>query len=310
MKKGRILKTAAVVIAAAAAYTIRACMPFHGADKPCDLSSGGNKVEINGRDIWYDVVNPDGEGTPIYVLAGGTALSSDYLESSLMFISESRPLIFWDQRCQGRSEYTRDLKDCDFESYSDDLEALRKYLTPDKDIIVMSHSYGGAAALQYAADHGSSVEGMVFISSVGIKTKLMMSDAYFHIGLPPLDHEKADQWFVDHMEDIFKDSIVDETVSSLFSNTKINYALYMKNDGMDRYDFSEKLKGCDIPALILLGGEKEIPITNMKAAETLHECFVRSEICEFPECGHFLFYEAHDAFMEKVDSFFDTLGAA
>ena len=271
------------MIVSAAAYTIWACMPFHGAVKPCDLSSGGSKVEINGRDIWYDIVNPEGEGAPVYVMAGGTALSSDYLESSLMFISDSRPLVFWDQRCQGRSEYTRDLSDCDFESYAADLEALRKYLTPDEDIILISHSYGGAAALQYAADYGENVEGMIFISSVGIKTKLMMSDAYFHIGLPPLDQEKANQWYVDHMCDIYRDSIADETVSTLFTDTKINYALYMKNDGMDRYDFSEEIKDCRIPALILLGGEKETPITNRSAAETLHECFTDSEMYEFPE---------------------------
>lgn len=303
----KILFSVIAVIIIIAVYSICACMPLRSINSECDTENGGYKVEINGHDIWYNIYNQESEMSPVYVIAGGTGLSSDYLEESLMFISESRPVIFYDGRCQGRSEYKSDLKNCNFENYAKDLETLRKYLTPDDDIIILCHSYGGATALQYAADYQENVEAMIFLSSVGLKTKLMASDAYFRTGLPPLNQEKANQWYVDNMAEIYKDYIADESVKSLFEYTRINYALYMKNDALDKYDVTDELTGCKIPALIFVGGEKETPITDKSVAEELHQAFVNSEIHEFSECGHFLFYEAHNEFCDLTVDFLSNL---
>jgi proline iminopeptidase len=303
----KILFLVVAIIIIIAIYSIRACMPFRGINKECDTENGGYKVEINGYDIWYNIYNEESELSPVYVIAGGTGLSSDYLEDSLMFIAESRPVIFYDGRCQGRSEYKSDLKNCDFENYAEDLEALRKYLTPEDDIILLCHSYGGATALQYAVDYQENVEAMIFLSSVGVKTKLMASDAYFRTGFPPLNQEKANQWYVDNMAEIYRNYIADESVKNLFEDTKINYALYMKNDALDKYDFTDELTDCKIPALIFVGGEKETPITDKNVAEELSQTFVNSEMHVFSECGHFLFYEQHDEFCELTDDFLSNL---
>lgn len=303
----KILFSVIAVIIIIAVYSICACMPLRGINSECNTENGGYKVEINGHDIWYNIYNQESEMSPVYVIAGGTGLSSDYLEESLMFISESRPVIFYDGRCQGRSEYKSDLKNCDFENYAKDLESLRKYLTPDNDIIIVCHSYGGATALQYAANYQENVEAMIFLSSVGLKTKLMVSDAYLRTGLPPLNQKKANQWYVDNIAEIYKNYIADESVESLFKDTRINYALYMKNDALDKYNVTEELTSCKIPALIFVGGEKETPITDKSVAEELHQAFLNSEIHEFSECGHFLFYEAHDEFCDLTDDFLSNL---
>lgn len=302
-KNKRILKYFVFVIFVIAVYCGCACVPLCSAEKECDVSSGGFKVEISGRDIWYNIYNENSEETPIYVIAGGMGLSSDYLESGLMFLAENHPIIFYDGRCAGRSEYTRDLSDCTFENYAKDLEALRKYLTPDKDIIIISHSYGGAAAMQYVVDYQENVESMIFISSVGIRTGYYFSDAYFHTGVPPLDQNAANQWFIDNIGSIYGGSMTNSDCLKIFENTKINYSLMIKNNGLDKYDFSEQLKDVNVPCLVLVGGEKDTGLTNLAIAKELNDTLPNSEIFQFQNSGHFCFFEEYDSFKDKISEF-------
>ena len=299
----KVIISVVILLLITIGYCFAACMPFHGVEKECDVSRGGQKLKISGRDIWYKIYNENAKGTPVYVIAGGTGLSSDYLESGLMFLSDTHPVVFYDGRCAGRSEYTSDLSDCTFKNYAKDLESLRKYLTPEKDIIIAAHSYGGATALQYACDYSDNMESMILISSVGAKTSLFFSDAYFHTGLPPLDQEKANKWFIDNIEYTFGAKSDKSDIPALFKNSSFNYALMMRNNALERYDLTEELGRSDVPVLILVGGDSETPITNIEIAEELHGILKNSRLHQFEDCGHFCFAEEPDLFKDTVMNF-------
>lgn len=309
MKKKRklVLPILVILFLAVIGLCVLSMMPLYGDDKECDTSEGGNSIAINGHIMWYRMDNAEGKGTPIYVLAGGPGFSTDYMENYLEFLSENHPVIFYDGRCSGRSEYTADLSDCTYENYAEDVEVLRQRLTPDQKIILMAHSSGGVTAMAYLDKYEENLEGAVFISSVGYKTKVVFSDEYIHTGFPPFNQRYANSWFSINIKELYGDYIVNKEVENILDNTKINYALMMKNEAKDTYNYEKTLKKSSIPALILSGGEKDTPMTGKEEAQQLHELLENSTLYQFQHSGHFCFAEEPEIFQKKVNKFIENL---
>lgn len=282
-------------------------MPFRGQEKECDTSGGGNSIAINGHIMWYKMCNPSGKGTPIYVLAGGPGFSSDYMEKYMTFLEQDHPVIFYDGRCSGRSEYQADLSDCTYENYAKDLEVLRERLTPQQKMILMAHSSGGITAMAYLEQYEEQLAGIIFISSAGGRTKVVYSDQYLHTGFPPFNQRYANAWFVLNIKELYDDYIVNKDIEGVLDNSKINYALMMKNEGRDKYDYEKALRKSDVAALILHGGERDTPMTGTAEAEKLHELLGNSQIYEFKNSGHFCFAEEPELFQEKVNEFLQSI---
>ncbi len=304
-KKKRILPIIIIVVVLIAIYSTLTTMPVSGATQKCNLDNTGNVVEVNGYDIWYKIYNYKSDNTPIYVIPGGNGFSSEYLEDSLDFLAEDHPVIFFDPRCSGNSEYTKDLSSCTFENYAKDLEALRNYLTPNKKIIVVAHSYAGATAMKYSIDYGNNLESMILISSVGSSKHIFLSNSYFKTGLPPINQTKSNKWYVDNISAMYGNYCENKDVLKSFKKTKFNYALMMKNAALDSYDYTDDLHNVNVPTLILVGNDKETPITNREIAKDLSKTIKNSKLYEFDNSGHFCFAEEPTKFKEVVNDFID-----
>ena len=87
-------------------------MPPFATERNALKTSYGDYLEIDDFKLWYELLNPDSDKTPIIVIAGGSGLSSDYLEDSLQFLSTEHPLLFYDTRGVLRSEERRVGKEC------------------------------------------------------------------------------------------------------------------------------------------------------------------------------------------------------
>jgi proline iminopeptidase len=130
------------------------------------LRDGPHDVVINGVRLWYRVAGkPATDVAPVVFLHGGpgqgsyhfAALAGPYVEPSLR-------LIYFDQRGSGRSErpWTGEYGKS---TLVEDIEGLRRELGVPQ-IALIGHSFGGALALEYAAQYPEHVSKVVFVAGL------------------------------------------------------------------------------------------------------------------------------------------------
>src|SRR5512136_3020876 len=105
-----------------------------------------------------------GQGYPLVLMHGGPGLDHTSL-LSLQPCADQFTLIFYDHRCNGRSEGA-DVSSMTWENLTADAEALRQTLGLDK-WAVLGHSFGGMVALEYALRYPSSLSHLILMDTCG-----------------------------------------------------------------------------------------------------------------------------------------------
>lgn len=283
-------------------YAVSLMIPSGAVQRAAITAGGGNTVNIDGFDIWYTLYNEESRETPVIVVAGGGALSSDYMEESLRFLADTHPVLFFDSRGCGRSQIKPDLADYSVPIFSEGIEALRAHFFPDRNIIVVAHSFGGLVAMDYAANYAERVEKLILISSVSADYKPVMTTAYFKAGLPPRDQSAANEWYVQNMDVFFGPYFQNTSAKAILDKTMASYAVMM-HVGKSKLDLTPKIKNITMPVLLLVGGEKEYPITGMDVARKLKSLLPNARLEQLVHSGHFMFAEENDEFQQLVNQF-------
>jgi pimeloyl-ACP methyl ester carboxylesterase len=105
-----------------------------------------------------------GQGYPLVLMHGGP--SQDYTSLlPLQPLADHFTLIFYDHRCNGRSEGA-EVSSMTFENLTADADALRQELGYDQ-WAVLGHSFGGNVALEYALRYPHSLSHLILINSGG-----------------------------------------------------------------------------------------------------------------------------------------------
>jgi proline iminopeptidase len=105
-----------------------------------------------------------GQGYPLLLMHGGPGL--DYTTMlPLQPLADQFTLVFYDHRCNGRSEGA-DVSSMTFENLTADADALRQRLGFDK-WAVIGHSFGGNVALEYALRYPQSLSRLVLMNTGG-----------------------------------------------------------------------------------------------------------------------------------------------
>ena len=112
-----------------------------------------------------------GQGYPLVLMHGGPSLDYTTL-LDLKPLADQFTLVFYDHRCNGRSEGA-DVSSMTMDNLTADADALRQKLGFDR-WAVLGHSFGGNVALEYALRYPQSL------------TKLILMDT------------GGDQWWVNH----------------------------------------------------------------------------------------------------------------
>lgn len=115
---------------------------------------------VTRADLYYRDV---GEGQAIVVVHGGPDFDHTYLLPDLDRLATGYRLVYYDQRCRGRSRGALDLEDIHIGRYVEDLEGVRKHLGLDS-IAVLGHSWGGVVAMHYALAHPERVSHLVLMN--------------------------------------------------------------------------------------------------------------------------------------------------
>jgi proline iminopeptidase len=105
-----------------------------------------------------------GRGYPLVLMHGGPGLDHTTL-LPLQPLADQFTLIFYDHRCNGRSEGA-EVSSMTFENLTADADALRQALGFDQ-WAVLGHSFGGNVALEYALRYPQSLSRLVLMNNGG-----------------------------------------------------------------------------------------------------------------------------------------------
>jgi proline iminopeptidase len=271
-----------------------------------------------------------GRGTPMIVLHGGPDFDISYLLPELDRLSDRFHLIYYDQRGRGRSADSVNPEDVTLESEMADLDEVREHFHLDK-VVLLGHSWGTVLALEYALRHPERVSRLVLMDPAPASvadinrfrqervekwpalmelrkaildtTAYKEADpdavvAYYRVHFKPAlarseDYEKLilrmETRFIEQgREGILKSRAVeDRLVNETWASPK-------------GYDLHPKLKGLNIPALVITGDHDFFPF----AAEHIAEAIQDARLVTLKDCGHFPYLECPAPLREQIDAFF------
>ena len=118
-------------------------------------------MKIRDVSLFVEVV---GRGRPLLLMHGGPGLDHWSL-TSFHRISNQVTLVFYDHRCNGRSEGAP-LGSMTWDNLTADAEALRRTLGFER-WAVLGHSFGGHVALEYALRYPDSLSHLVLLDTAG-----------------------------------------------------------------------------------------------------------------------------------------------
>ena len=116
-------------------------------------------MSIRGVSLFVEVV---GHGYPLALMHGGPGLDHTTL-LSLQPLADQFTLVFYDHRCNGRSQGA-DVSSMTWENLTDDADCLRQALGFEK-WAVLGHSFGGNVALEYALRYPGSVSHLILMDT-------------------------------------------------------------------------------------------------------------------------------------------------
>jgi proline iminopeptidase len=271
-----------------------------------------------------------GRGTPMIVLHGGPDFDISYLLPELDRLSDRFHLIYYDQRGRGRSADSVNPEDVTLESEMVDLDEVREHFHLDK-VVLLGHSWGTVLALEYALRHPERVSRLVLMdpapASVAdinrfrqervekwpalMELRKAISDttaykeadpdavvAYYRVHFKPAlarseDYEKL----ILRMETRFIEQGKEGILKSRAVEDRLVNETWASPKG---YDLHPKLKGLNIPALVITGDHDFFPF----AAEHIAQAIPDARLVRLKDCGHFPYLECPAPLREQLDAFF------
>jgi proline iminopeptidase len=119
------------------------------------------KISVRGISLNVKIM---GRGTPLALMHGGPGADL-YTMMSFKPLANQFTLVFYDHRCNGRSEGA-DVSSLTWENLTADADALREKLGFEK-WAVLGHSFGGYVALEYALRYPNRLSHLVLVDTGG-----------------------------------------------------------------------------------------------------------------------------------------------
>jgi proline-specific peptidase len=280
----------------------------------------------DGRKLSY---KRTGSGPTLVCHGGGPGFSSLYL-GDLGALDERLELILLDPRGTGGSDRPADPRAYAIEDYVDDVEALRRNLGLER-IDLLGHSHGGVVAIAYAAWHPERVERLILASTLarwgpehqaafeaGVAARI--GEPWYADAKAALEAEQAGDFTTDEeMEELavrefpfyfahFGDEERAYVETLRVDSTNSDTLRYFNKEIWETFDLRPDLERINAPTLVITGAEDFI--TGPVPAAEIEQGLADVSKVIIPNCGHFIFFEAPEAFSEAVVSFLGVASAA
>jgi len=274
----------------------------------------GKMFDAAGVAIYYEV-RGSGPATPLIVANGGPGFDHSYLHCSAAWdeLAKRRPVVFYDQRGNGRSGALKKGQTCTLADQIADLEALRTHLGYDR-IELLGHSWGGYLAMAYAAAHPQRINHLIICDSAAPKWE---DTAFlFKYIFPEKTAEQDKTAFAQEMgDDAALNSYMRIYLSMLFYSEEkrdaflANAASYkytkeinaLLNTDLRRFDLNPELAKFRFPALVITG-RYDINVAPSTAYK-IHQAIPGSRFAVFERSGHLPFYEEPEKFVTLLEEF-------
>jgi proline iminopeptidase len=137
-----------------------------------NTSAEGRIAVPGGRVFWRRFGTTS--GVPLLVVHGGPGLTSNYLES-LTALSDTRPVVTWDQLDCGRSDCPTDPALWTLERFVEELDIVRETLTPGP-VHILGHSWGSTLTMEWLVTRTPGAVASVTFASPCISTLRWIDD--------------------------------------------------------------------------------------------------------------------------------------
>jgi proline iminopeptidase len=274
----------------------------------------GQELTVGDVKLYYEVHGLS-SGMPLLVVNGGPGLDHSYLEISAVWseLARRRPVVFYDQRGNGRSSRLAEGQPCGLAEQLTDLDALRQHLGFEQ-IDLLGHSWGGNLAMAYTARYPQQVHKLILVGSGAPK----LGDTVFlfeHVFPETVARENALAFAVElgDEEAILADNreyasmcfyspqkrdAVLSVADSFVFRPEINKMLWADTE---KFDLGAELAKFQLPTLVMTGryDADVAPAVSFK----IHQAIAGSRFVVFEQSGHCPFFEEPQMFLEVVESF-------
>lgn len=257
------------------------------------------KIKANDIELYYEWKgNPDG---PTVVFVNGLLTDTASWNGHLPFFEEHYRCLVYDCRGQGQSDkpdhvYETPMHTADLAALVDKLEIAHAHF--------IGLSNGGAAVLQYAADHPERVDSVVAVGAYAyvdtiLRVKLMSWVRAMEAGGSPLRFDVATPW-------VWGGGFLEKNYEGLLYfrekgvNMPIEWAMNLIKGAMV-HDIRDRLESVQAPTLVVVG-EDDV-LTPPKLARYIAGRVPNAQLHIMPEIGHAAALEDVEGFCRVVLDF-------
>lgn len=277
------------------------------------------KEYVNTDDSVRIFVKQSGQGPLcIFIHGGPGAWSRSFEELKGNNLESGLTMVYYDQRGCGRSESSPD-GNYSIDRMVEDIDLIRKYYHADK-VYLLSHSFGGILAVNYALRYPDRVRGLILANST-LNIGLSLKNQIDYINLLLTANFTVQDSSESSLMSTFiraKSALTDiglsykvlsdsknsvEKVDSIDRLNSRNYDFARKAFQMDEYwqDFTKLSRKIGVPVLVITGTkDHSVGENHYLLFEFKNHRVVRIN------GGHLLYYENNQRFVQSV---FDFVGA-
>ena len=270
----------------------------------------------NGLKLYYRVV---GDGPETVIIPNAVGLAAD-----LEPLAVGRRVIFYDQRCRGKSDVDTDRSHTWVEYEAHDLEAVRRHFGLER-MSVIGWSYMGAMVALHAATYPAHVERLVLMCAIPPRSEAPYNDSEARAQKENerIDPEEAKK--LREMQQQGLDISDPETYCREFSRIitprqmgKPDALARMRSDPcafpnewrhniaknfppvVTEWDLRQQVVSAQMPTLVIHGEEDLIAVG---ASEEWAATLPDARLLNIPGSGHFPHLEAPEIYFPAVDQF-------
>jgi len=290
----------------------------------------GTPAKVTGHDGTRLHVEELGQG-PCLVFAHGFSLTQDAWHYQRRDLPERYRCVFYDQRGHGRSGRPRK-HDYSLQALAGDLKAVLDW-TGEERVVVVAHSMGGIATLQFAEQFpeelGNRVAGLVLVGSTYVDTvrgmtaavsawgaawaqRTLITGAFRFMGQDPVRAQQlrrrgSDLGYLGTRLFGFGSNPSPSQVGFIdttLSGTDVEVWAKVFPSLVD-FDLSESLEAVGVPALIVVGDRDRL--TPPAAARYMADKIPGSRLLILEDAGHCAFLEGHEVLDAEIAAFADEV---
>lgn len=292
-----------------------ACLIAGSAPSTASRVERGVLIDAPGARIYVEVTGAS-SGTPLLLINGGPGFDHVYLhlgDPVWKQIAQDRPVVFYDQRGNGRSPKLTADQTCTLADQINDLDAVVKHLGVDQ-VDLLGHSWGGYLAMAYAARHPEHLDKLIIVDSAAPKwadTLFLFNEVYpetvekqnaVAFGRELGDKDARERDLDLYLTMLFYSGAKRQEFMRAAKEFAVDFDINQRLDAdLRRFDLNPELAKFDVPTLVMTGrfDMNVAPVVAYK----IHEAIPGSEFTVFEKSGHLPFFEQPEEFLARLRDF-------